>query len=65
MGLGESQLNIISKRNPSWKVTNIDLNRKLIKINQTSYKFGRHQLGHGAFGTVYPARRMTDGLFLF
>jgi len=58
-------MNIISKGNHSWKVTSIDLNRKLIKINQTSYTFGRHQLGHGAFGTVYPARRMTDGLLLF
>jgi hypothetical protein len=67
MGLGESQpeqLNIISKRNDPWKVTSIDLNRKIIKINQTSYTFGRHELGHGTFGTVYPARRVTDGLFL-
>jgi hypothetical protein len=49
--------------NEFWKITNIDLNKKVININKIKYIFGNHELGKGAFGTVYPARRSTDGLF--
>ncbi len=49
--------------NDFWRIINIELNKRVININKIKYKFGNHELGRGAFGTVYPARRTTDGLF--
>ncbi len=48
--------------NHSRDITRINLNRTVISINKIKYQFGNYQLGSGAFGKVYPARRFTDGL---
>jgi hypothetical protein len=63
MGLTGSQQS--AQRNDLWTVANVELFKKEITINKIKYTFGRYELGSGAFGTVYPARRSTDGLFLF
>ncbi|CAF0913189.1 unnamed protein product [Adineta steineri] len=65
MGLIESrlgQLNRIPSENNSWRITSVNFARRIIKINKTNYIIGEHELGRGAFGRVYPARRSTDGV---
>ncbi len=49
-------------RNESWTVASVSLFRKELTINKIKYQFGSRELGRGGFGTVYPARRTTDGL---
>jgi len=46
-----------------WRYTiqSIVMDSRLIKINESHYKFSR-ELGTGAFGAVYAARRTTDGM---
>ena len=52
----------MSNHNQAWRITSVDLHKKLIPINKNHYVFGKHQLGSGAFGRVYPAQRQKDGL---
>ncbi|UJR11790.1 hypothetical protein I4U23_015970 [Adineta vaga] len=52
----------MSNRNESWRITSVNLHKKLIQINKDKYTFGKHQLGSGAFGRVYPATRYSDGV---
>ncbi|CAF1543255.1 unnamed protein product [Adineta ricciae] len=52
----------MSNHNQAWRITSVDLHKKLIPINKNHYVFGKHQLGSGAFGRVYPAQRQKDGV---
>ncbi len=49
--------------NEFWRITSENLIKREININKIKYKVGNYELGRGAFGVVYPARRSTDGLF--
>jgi len=51
--------------NEFWRITSVNLNERDININKIKYKFGNYELGRGAFGVVYPARRSSDGLLFF
>ncbi|CAF4590096.1 unnamed protein product, partial [Rotaria magnacalcarata] len=44
-----------------WRYTiqTIAMERRLIPVNKSQYKF-RKELGAGAFGSVYSARRISD-----
>ncbi len=57
------KLFLLSKSKIQWKRTNLRLHRTVIRINNIKYHIGNYELGSGAFGKVYPARRSTDGLF--
>lgn len=48
--------------NQFFHVTSVSLLQKQITINKNKYHFGNRELGAGAFGKVYPARRVTDGM---
>jgi hypothetical protein len=58
----KGKLYVLSKSKIQWGIKNINLYRTIISIKKIKYLFGNYQLGSGAFGKVYPARRTTDGL---
>ena len=66
MGVEQSSNSRLPTLPPDWRYTirQISMENRTININKEPYVF-KKELGAGAFGCVYSARRVNDGYFFF